>query len=121
MIDKMKRTLLFAALTLCLASAFAPLPAAKLEAAASASMALHGWFDQAFHGGGSAKEEDLDEQWATQQAILAARRSHDGPNKEHLHHKYEGGVSFSLTRIVRFSRLRSYNTCSTFADLYMYS
>ena len=97
------RTLLFAALTLSLASAFAPLPAAKFEASTSTTLGM-GWFDKAFHGGGSAQEEDLDEQWAAQQAILAARRGQDGPNKEHLHDKYEGGVSLSRRHCFLFTR-----------------
>ena len=46
------------------------------------------WFDKAFHGGGSANQEELDEIWKTQQAILAARRN-GGETKEHLKAKYK--------------------------------
>ena len=45
------------------------------------------WFDKAFHGGGSANQEELDDIWNTQQAILAARRG--GETKEHLKAKYK--------------------------------
>ena len=48
-----------------------------------------GWFDfKPVHGSGSASEEDLDEQWEAQQAILRARRS-GGLDKEHLREKYK--------------------------------
>jgi hypothetical protein len=48
---------------------------------------LYGLFDfTAFHGGGSSGKEDLDEQWETQQAILASRRDH--VTKDHLKEKY---------------------------------
>ena len=46
------------------------------------------WFDKAFHGGGSANQDELDEIWNTQQAILAARRN-GGETKEHLKAKYK--------------------------------
>jgi hypothetical protein len=48
---------------------------------------IYGLFDfSAFHGGGSSGKEDLDEQWETQQAILAARKGH--VTKDHLKEKY---------------------------------
>lgn len=38
---------------------------------------LAGWFDfKPVHGSGSAKEQDLDEIWEAQQAILRERRGH---------------------------------------------
>jgi len=50
-----------------------------------------GFFDfLPVHGGGSGSDKNtLDEQWETQQAILAARRGHI--DKEHLKQKYAGG------------------------------
>ena len=45
------------------------------------------WFDKAFHGGGSANQDDLEDIWNTQQAILAARRG--GDTKAHLKAKYK--------------------------------
>lgn len=79
--------LLFAALTPSLASAFSP--AAKPRDPPTTLHMGKWFFEKSFHGGGSAQEDDLDEQWATQQAILQARRGHI--DKEHLHKKYEGG------------------------------
>jgi hypothetical protein len=52
-----------------------------------------GWFDKAFHGGGSANQEDLDEIYKTQQAILAARR---GETKEHMKQKYKEPRKFEV-------------------------
>ena len=52
------------------------------------SSSLHmNWFDKAFHGGGSANQDDLEDIWNTQQAILAARRG--GDTKAHLKAKYK--------------------------------
>ncbi|KAI2491018.1 hypothetical protein MHU86_23553 [Fragilaria crotonensis] len=52
-----------------------------------------GWFDKAFHGGGSANQEELDEIYRTQQAILAARR---GETKEHMKQKYKEPRKFEV-------------------------
>ena len=52
-----------------------------------------GWFDKAFHGGGSANQEELDEIYKTQQAILAARR---GETKEHMKQKYKEPRKFEV-------------------------
>ena len=56
----------------------------------SSSTALFGFFDKLFdkplHGHGSG-ENDLDEQWEAQQAILRERRAH-GIDKQHLKEKY---------------------------------
>lgn len=51
------------------------------------------WFEKAFHGGGSAKQDELDEIWKTQQAILAARK---GETKEHMRHKYKEERKFEV-------------------------
>eukprot|EP00567_Pseudictyota_dubia_P013544 CAMPEP_0197450630 /NCGR_PEP_ID=MMETSP1175-20131217/25959_1 /TAXON_ID=1003142 /ORGANISM="Triceratium dubium, Strain CCMP147" /LENGTH=134 /DNA_ID=CAMNT_0042983093 /DNA_START=63 /DNA_END=467 /DNA_ORIENTATION=- len=91
-----------AALSLCAltltasASAFVPTTDPTISRLTTQRFAF---WDKAFHGGGSAKQEDLDEQWEAQQAILAARRGKHGHNKEHLHQKYEGGgpKHFQLT------------------------
>lgn len=49
---------------------------------------LYGLFDfKTFHGGGSAGESDLDEQWEAQQEILRRRRGGSG-TKDHLKKKY---------------------------------
>lgn len=45
-----------------------------------------GFFDNPFHGSGSAGESDLDEIWEAQQAILRARK---GETKEHMRAKYK--------------------------------
>ena len=56
--------------------------------------ALHmAWFDKAFHGHGSANQDELDAIWKTQQAILAARK---GETKEHMKHKYKEEHKFEV-------------------------
>uniref|UniRef100_A0A7R9WQ66 RxLR effector protein n=1 Tax=Craspedostauros australis TaxID=1486917 RepID=A0A7R9WQ66_9STRA len=63
-----------------------PLPSSP-QVASTTNTQLNGLFDfHSFHGGGSAKEDDLDEQWRVQQEILAARRGH--MTKDHLYNKY---------------------------------
>jgi hypothetical protein len=69
-------------LVVAVVSGFAVLPSQKL---AITSQAM-GWFDQAFHGSGSASKDELDEMFRTQQEILAARR---GETKEHFKKKYK--------------------------------
>ena len=55
-----------------------------------------GWFDfKPVHGSGSAGQQELDEQWEAQQAILRARRGE--MTKDHLHQKYKSGsTSFNV-------------------------
>lgn len=67
---------------------FTPLSIIQRRPQGKASLViLSGWFDfKPFHGG-SAKEEDLDEQWEAQQEILRARRS-GGLDKVNLKKKY---------------------------------
>ena len=50
---------------------------------------LNGLFDfEAFHGGGSAGQKELDDQWEAKQEILRRRRGGGGVNKDHLKKKY---------------------------------
>ena len=84
------------AVSLCLSlvglsSAFVVPPSGTLNGVAK-DTELYGLFDfEAFHGGGSAKQEELDEQWETQQAILAARRghTHHTPQKKQQHQSHQ--------------------------------
>lgn len=80
----MKTSLVLFALVTSVA-AFVPRP---LPTKVATLTQLAGWFDfKPFHGHGSA-EDDLDEQWEAQQAILRDRRSHH-IDKEHLKLKYQ--------------------------------
>ena len=63
----------------------------------SSSTSLNmGLFDlKPFHGSGSAKDNELDEQWRIQQEILKNRRGH--LDKAHLKEKYKSGdVKFDV-------------------------
>jgi len=83
----MKLFSLLCVVLLAAASAFAPLPQQSTTLSTALSM---GFFDKLFdkplHGHGSG-ENDLDEQWEAQQAILRERRAH-GIDKAHLKEKY---------------------------------
>jgi non-homologous end joining protein Ku len=66
--------------------AFQPLPATNNRVVES-STKIYGLFDfKTFHGHGSG-ENNLDEQWEVQQAILRARKGH--VDKDHLKAKYK--------------------------------
>jgi hypothetical protein len=82
----MKLLLLLLASLLGAASAFAPQFQLERFTTALSMGWLENLFEKPMHGHGSG-ENDLDEQWEAQQAILRDRRSH-GIDKAHLKEKY---------------------------------
>ena len=75
-------------------------PSTRSSSSSSSSNVLvvlqMGWFEKMvkpMHGGGSADENELDEIWKTQQAILAARK---GETKEHMRQKYKDQRAFDV-------------------------
>ena len=81
----MKLPLILSAAFFGAASAFTPPPQQTIKTSTSLHM---GFFDfNPFHGHGSG-ENDIEDQWEAQQAILRDRRAH-GIDKEHLKLKYK--------------------------------
>lgn len=70
---KISLVLLFAST----AGAFMQVQHARRVAGAAAPALQMGWFENPFHGGGSADTGELDEIWEAQQAILRDRQGHD--------------------------------------------
>lgn len=91
------KSLLLTLVSLAAVHAFSPVPMQPTTMASSTC--LYGLFDfKPFHGHGSGEHDrDLDEQWAAQQEILAARRGHI--DKSALKKKYANGKQGDLSSL----------------------